>query len=165
LYPPHPPRDIAIFPFSKNKKRLIKSKKMPVPLAVVIPEFEREEIVLSVGFPGCERGIKAEQIYAHKLAHIFGTLKSITENNIVIYDDNPEREKNIYFGGMSGGPIFKIGDEKRPGYYELVGINYEARGFKRLRVEDEIEEIGDDIWVFGFPLDGKRFEDMLNYKS
>ena len=140
------------------------ANKAPIQLPDVMPEVKQGQIVLCVGFPGTERGIIKRQKYGHKLAHVFGTLRSLSQNNMTIYDDNPKREKNISFGGMSGGPIFKIAEKKDSTYHDIIGINYQAKEFKRLRVEDDIEEIGDDIWIFGFPLDGKRLEAMLNYK-
>lgn len=161
LYPVHFPKDIAIFPFSNNKNKLYSANKSPILLLDSIPKIQSDEIVLAIGFPGGERINISEKICGHTLAHVFGTVRSVTENSIVIQDDNPERDKDISLGGMSGGPIYKINEDD--GSYQLIGIIYEGRGFIR---ENEFNQdvIGNDIWIFGSPLSGKLLEEMVNHK-
>jgi len=159
LYPPHFPRDIAIFPFSKSRHKLAKAGKEPVALQEDMPEIRPEEIVLSVGFPGEEREAVSRETCGHRLAHVFGTVRSASKDSIVIQEDNPKRDKAISFGGMSGGPIFKF--DENSGLYEFIGLNYEARGFKRKNIQGEVE-FGDDIWIFGFPFYGRLFQEMLD---
>lgn len=159
LYPTHFPKDIAVFPFSNNKNKLINANKTPILLQEQVPEIKPDEIVLVVGFPGGERENISETTCGHQLAHVFGTVRSVSENSIIIQDNNPTRDKDISFGGMSGGPIFKVNEDD--GSYQFIGISYEGKGFKRKNEFDE-EEIGDDIWVYGFPLSGRVLEEILN---
>lgn len=159
-YPTHFPKDIAIFPFSNGRKNLLQANKTPIVLQDTIPEFATDEIVLAVGFPGEERKNISGKTCAHTLAHVFGTLKSASEYSLIIQDENPERDKNISFGGMSGGPIFKINEDD--GSYNFIGINYEGKGFKRKNQLNH-DEVGNDIWIFGFPLSGNLLQEMLNY--
>lgn len=159
FYPAHFPRDIAIFPFSNTRNKLTNANKTPILLRDNIPEIKPDEIVLVVGFPGGERENISETTCGHRLAHVFGTVRSVTETSIIIQDNNPTRDKDISFGGMSGGPIFKINEND--GSYQFVGISYEGKGFKRKNEHNE-EEIGDDIWVYGFPLCGRLLEEMIS---
>lgn len=138
---------------------MTKAGKEPIALRENMPEFRLEEIVLSVGYPGEEREAVSKETCGHRLAHVFGTVRSVSDRLIIIQDINPKRDKDISFGGMSGGPIFKF-DEKN-GSYEFIGLNYEGKGFKRKNIHDEIE-FGDDIWIYGFPLYGQLFQEMLD---
>jgi len=163
FYPANFPRDIAIFPFSNNCERLRNADKEAIQLPNVMPDLEVGEIVLAVGFPGEKRRAISKNVAGHKLAHVFGTVRAVTENNIVIQDTNPAKDKDISFGGMSGGPIFKIIDEKNLSY-TLVGIVYEGRGLMNTDEHGQTQ-FSDDIWIFWFPLDGERMDAMLEYKS
>ena len=160
FYPPHFPKDIAIFPFSNNRKKLIAANKTPIVLQDITPEITTGEVILAVGFPGEERKSISEKICAHTLSHVFGTVNSASDFSIIIQDNDPERDKDISFGGMSGGPIFKINEGD--GSYTFIGINYEGKGFKRKNHLNQ-DEIGDDIWIFGSPLCGNLLQKMLNY--
>ena len=159
LYPPHFPKDIAIFPFSTNRPKLEQANKAPVPLPDTLPKIQCDDLVLVVGFPGGERKIISGKTYGHRLAHIIGTVVSITENSIQIFDQNPKRDKDISIGGMSRGPIFKF--DYNTGDYVFAGIIHQGDGNKRRNAMGQ-EEIRDNIWIFGYPLDGERLEEMLN---
>lgn len=161
LYPENFPKDIAIFPFSNSKDKLTNSNKSPIFIEDQLVTIEPDEIVLVVGFPGDERENVSETTCGHRLAHVFGTVRSVSQNSIIIQDNNPERDKDISFGGMSGGPIFKVNEDD--GTYKFVGISYEGKGFKRNNELNE-EEIGDDIWIYGFPFYGILLEEILNQK-
>ncbi len=161
LYPSTFPKDIAIFPFTRNRDKLKQADKEPADLPSIMPEIKQGEILLAVGFPADERKTADEATCEHRLAHVFGTVVSLSENSIILQDNNPKKDKDISFGGMSGGPIFKI--DENTGSYTLVGIIYEGKGFKR-KNENDATEIGDDIWIFGSPLDGNRLKQMLDYK-
>lgn len=161
FYPPNYPKDIAVFPISRNVSRFEKANKEPVLLPDELPQIKCGDLVLSVGFPGKEREIISEKTTGHRLAHIFGTVVSIEENSILIQDQNSKRDKDISIGGMSGGPIFTF--DENTGTYEFAGIIHQGKGNKRLNAINQ-EEIGNDIWIFGYPLDCKRLGDMLNSK-
>ena len=161
LYPANFPRDIAIFPFDNAINKLTIANKSPILIQEKMPKIERDEIVLVVGFPGGEREKISKTTCGHRLAHVFGTVRSVTENSIIIQDINPSRDRDISFGGMSGGPIFKI--KVSDGSYQFLGISYEGKGFKRKNEHDE-EEIGDDIWIYGFPLYGRLLDELLSQK-
>ena len=63
--------------------------------------------------------------------------------NIILYGRvKPSSERIIRFGGMSGGPIFKIMSEYD---YSFSGIIYEGRGFH----EGKNTEPTDEIWIYG----------------
>jgi hypothetical protein len=161
LYPSDFPKDIVIFPFTNSSERLKAAKKEPIQLPDRMPNLSVGEIVLAVGFPGGERKVVSETVSGHPLAHVFGTVRGVTENNIIIQDTKSTKDRGISFGGMSGGPIFKIIDEASLSY-KLVGIVYEGRGFIDTD-EHGNSHCSDDIWIFGSPLDGVRLREMLRF--
>jgi hypothetical protein len=158
MYPPALPRDIAVYPFSANRDRLIAANKEPIKLRQTMPEVSVDDIVLAVGFSGDERVVISETTAGHGLVHVFGTVRSISESKIIIQDNNPQRESNISFGGMSGGPIFKI--DEITGACDLIGIIYEGEGNRKINSSEAIEYT-DEVWVFGSPLDGNRLSEMI----
>lgn len=156
LYPAHFPKDIVIFPWSNCRAKLFTSEKTPVKLPGIIPVIKEGDVLLAVGFPGGERKIVG-RLFEHKMAHIFGTVRSVSENRIILQDTNPPKDKDINFGGISGGAIYKIEDDDN---YSFVGIIYQGRG--HIYKNDHGETVcGNDIWVFGHPFDGMRLEQML----
>lgn len=161
FYPPNFPKDIAIFPFSNSRSKLIKANKELIDLQYNLPVINHGEVVLTVGFPGEEREVVSKETCGHRLAHVFGTVQSASDHSIMIQDNNPKRDKDISFGGMSGGPIFRI--DENDGSYKFIGLNYEGKGFKRKNEQNELE-VGDDFWIFGFPFFGQLFEEILNFK-
>jgi hypothetical protein len=158
LYPPHFPKDIAIYPADNYKSKLLAANKCPAKLLNNNPVIHEDDILLVVGYPGKERKYNSGPICQHSLVHIFGTVRSVSKNNIIIQDNNPKREKNISLGGISGGPIFKINDD---GTYQLIGITYEGKGNIRKNEENE-DETFDDIWIYGFPIHNELLSEIIN---
>ena len=148
---PELPEDLAIFVFKNSMKKLTDGGKAPCKLRMDKPNFTNdvEDVLLAVGFPAKERRFHAEKgQWEHRLAHIWGTCRSHTENSIWLVDDFADDERVIHFGGVSGGGIFRILDEQEM-KYELVGIAWEGRGINEPDGEGKVQPNAN---VIGFPI-------------
>ncbi|MCF8036142.1 MAG: serine protease [Desulfobacteraceae bacterium] len=157
------PYDIAVFHLAKNE--IDKSKKIPFKLNDIEPYIEvGKENLLSVGFPGLLRSAYDSETQIHPMYHVVSTCHSFTDRMIYLESDLPEDKRNVKFGGMSGGPIFKIGDNDST-YYELVGIVFEGKGFADALEEDKNKTIQDRINILGCPMTYKKFQIILSCSS
>lgn len=148
------PFDIAIFSISEQKLEF--GGKVPIELGS--HKLKEEELALSVGFAGDLRKKYPEGIQ-HGLAHVASTVKCASDRLIVLNDCKPNLEASISFGGMSGGPIYKVIDDDN---YFLIGINFEGSGPED---KDEYNDFQDDIWIYGFPLNVKVILNKLDELS
>jgi hypothetical protein len=154
------PFDIAIFDLEDMRDEFVAYGKKGISLTGA--KLDQDELFLVVGFPGQLRETREGGVMAHSLTHINITCRGYSETNITAFNaaDELEEVERIDFGGVSGGPLFKVLDDEIPDY-ELVGICYEGRGTKP--EGDDITDVDPhgDIWVFGFPLNQKIFSEML----
>lgn len=154
------PFDIAIFDLEDMRTEFSSYDKKGISLANA--ELDQDEPFLVVGFPGQLRKAKQGGLMTHSLAHIIICCRGFSDSNITAFNSAKELEEveNIDFGGISGGPLFKIIDDETP-EYKLVGICYEGKGTK-LEGDDVNFTSNSDIWVFGFPLNDKVFDEMVS---
>ncbi|HPF99014.1 MAG TPA: serine protease [Kiritimatiellia bacterium] len=117
------------------------------------------DLAFAVGFPGRERRVRQVGVMEHPLYHVCATCQGYSDRQIVLQNDLPGKSRDITFGGMSGGPIFK---EMEDNQYELLGIAFEGRGFGD---REEGSDLNSDIWVFGFPLTRSMLAFVMNNRG
>jgi hypothetical protein len=95
---------------------------------------------------------KDEQLMSHGLYHVVASCIGVSDRKIMLYESLPSSQNKPYrFGGMSGGPIFRLKSDEAVGF---SGILFQARGFG----DTDSEQIGDDIGVLGFPFGPSEIE-------
>lgn len=113
------PYDIALFEL--DEKLIRRGGKIPIEVDkdAVLAEGD---LLLAVGFPGIERRILEEQTL-HRLYHVGASVVGLSDRTILLYEELSDPQVKTWdFGGMSGGPIFKV----EPTSYGLAGIIFEA---------------------------------------
>jgi Trypsin-like peptidase domain len=113
------PFDIALFEL--DEEVISRGGKIPIELAEDAV-LEEGDLLLAVGFPGAERKIFEEQTL-HGLYHVGATAIGFSDRTIQLYEELSDSKSQTWnFGGMSGGPIFKV----KPNSYSLAGIIFDA---------------------------------------
>ncbi|MBA3571030.1 MAG: trypsin-like peptidase domain-containing protein [Pyrinomonadaceae bacterium] len=148
------PFDLAVFVLHEATIR--NGGKVPIQLDVMYEPINPDDQALAIGFPGAEREKRDEQMMSHRLYHVVANCVGASDRKIVLYEklSSPETKPHR-FGGMSGGPIFRL---KTAESVAFSGILFEGRGFG----DADSEQIGDEIWVYGFPLGPKGLERAFN---
>lgn len=153
----HPdfPFDLAVF--SLPIDFLEGSEKRPIDLDLPPPANLKEGAIgLAVGFPGhCREKIGADTL-AHRLFHVVGTCLSSSDRKIVLFNKFERECEPHRFGGMSGGPIFSLGDDDSCCFQ---GILFEGRGSGDVATD---EPTGQDFWIYGFPVSGSMITQALD---
>ena len=147
------PFDIAVFLLDEDEIK--KGGKIPINLDAEYSPMDEQEQGLAIGFPGIERHVRDGITMAHPLYHVVAKCISTSDLQMILYEElPPPRGKTIRFGGMSGGPIFRlIGNES----YSFTGIMFEGRGF----ADNENGVSDNEIWIYGFPLTNDMFDHAL----
>lgn len=147
------PYDITVFLLDENQ--IINGGKIPINLEAEYKPIAEQEQGLIVGFPGVERHIKDGLLMAHPLYHVVAKCVSSSDLNIILYEELPSpRDREICFGGMSGGPIFQLNGNK---CYSFTGIMYEGLW----RTDDKKGISKNAIWVNGFPFSSEMLDQAL----
>lgn len=148
------PFDIAVFLLDRTT--IVAGGKSPIDLSESFEPLEEGDQALAVGFPGRERYIENEFRMAHPIYHVIATCVCASDRKIVLYEKLcPPSDRTVRFGGMSGGPIFRL---RSPYHYSFSGILFEGRGFD----DNRNGARGDEIWVYGFPLGPAQLEHAFN---
>jgi hypothetical protein len=144
------PFDIAVFLLMRE--RIVDGGKLPLLLSDDFAPLNVGDQGLAVGFPGGERCKRDSQIMGHPLYHVVAKCVAASDRNIVLYEEMvPSSGRVVKFGGMSGGPIFRLEPNDR---YSFSGVIVEGRGF----ADSEEDTNANDIWVYGFPLGVAQLE-------
>jgi len=147
------PFDFAVFLLDESQ--IINGGKFPINLEAEYTPMAEHEQGLAIGFPGIERHIRDGLTMAHPLYHVVAKCVSASDRQIVLHEELPPPcDKVIRFGGMSGGPIFRLNGNE---CYSFAGIMFEGRGFAD--TEEGVSE--NEIWVYGFPLSNDMFDHAL----
>lgn len=142
--------DIAVFLL--DQKTIVDGGKVPLEIEKHYGKISVGDTALAVGFPGIERRIKDALHMEHQIYHSIVTCGNSSDRKIILQETlSPPSDRIIRFGGMSGGPIFRVESKED---YVLSGIIFEGRGFH----EDEKEPPGEDMWVWGFPLSPEQLD-------
>jgi hypothetical protein len=136
------PYDVAVFLIPEEV--VISGGKIPINLESEYQELCADQMALAVGFPGIERKKKNDLQMEHPLYHVTATCRLASDRKLILQDEATPRKSMTRFGGMSGGPIFRLVDG---GGYRFSGILFEGRGFSDT---DESRD-SSEIWVYGFP--------------
>jgi hypothetical protein len=115
------PVDLAIFEWY-DVDALARAGKVPVDLGDEFDSPNVGEVVLVVGYPGSLREQVDSMTAAHQLAHVFATVRSVMSDNVLVRDEHDTLDREARFGGISGGPVFRVREEA----YSLACITYEG---------------------------------------
>ena len=148
------PFDIAVFLL--DEEEIIANGKIPINLESKYEPIAEFEQGMAVGFPGIERQIRSGMTMAHPLYHVVAKCISVSDRQMILHEESPPpQSKEISFGGMSGGAVFRLTEDES---YSFTGIIFEGRGF----ADNEEGTPENEIWLYGFPLSGEMFEQALD---
>jgi hypothetical protein len=136
---PDLPLDMALFLL--DEEAIIRGGKAPYPLAAGAPPVTEGSRLMAVGYHGTPARTRA--------VHVTGTCVGASDRRIILHDGLSGQTHQPSFGGMSGGPMFALGED---GLFRLAGVIYQGRG---------LGDGGGDIWIYGFPVHGGLMERAL----
>ncbi len=136
---PDCPYDIAIFLLTEEiVSAILHSHKEFIELEGHATTILEGDQGLVVGFPGHKRAKRNGGIMAHPLNHVVASCRGVSDRQIIFQDEVQQDLSNVDFGGMSGGPIFKLCS---PSEYQFIGILSNASNTQGSQA----------IWLKGFP--------------
>ncbi|MCK5217920.1 trypsin-like peptidase domain-containing protein [bacterium] len=136
------PFDIAVFGLDRDV--ILSGGKNFYQLEEDSPRIQEGEEVLVVGFPGNKRS-------PSKAKHLWATCRLFSDRKIWLESRLNPREKRWNLGGLSGGPIFRIGKD---GSYRLAGIVYAGNESQDVRWPV--------VNILGFPINRELKDKILN---
>lgn len=147
---PAAPYDLAVFDVPKDE---IESNGKRFALVEESCRLVEGEMALAVGFPGERRRVEGP-IMAHPTYVVVSTCRSLSDRKIILHDVLPNECRHFDFGGMSGGPIFRLASEN----LELAGLIFQGE-FR----SDDKDWQAPELWIWGFPLTVATLEQAIEY--
>lgn len=143
-------------PLSNSDAGLLKAARKE---AIVLPreaqEINEGDIVISAGFSMDEQ---ERTLDSSRFSHVLGAIDFISGETFCIRSLDPERTKKIPFGGMKGGPIFKV--DENSGTYTFIGIIKQTHGFKGQGLAQS--ESDTNIHVVGQTVNGMHLKRLMD---
>jgi hypothetical protein len=155
------PYDLAIFDLPPDLVvTILKSGKRfaEIPPNRVLHKGDRGA---AVGFPAAERKILSTHT-AHPMYIAVATCQTPGDRKIIMHDHLRGENRCFRFGGMSGGPIFRITEASN----EVAGVIFQGVGPNDPQTGPDGETLSDsreEVWAWGFPLTRPVIEATLRY--
>jgi hypothetical protein len=152
------PRDLAVFLLLES--RITKLGKTPHLMAPGATSLVKGEFALAIGFPGHIRR-KVRNVIQFPAYHVSARCELASDRNIILRDcSEPAKDQRIVFGGVSGGPIFRV---KEDDSYELLGITVEGRGHhESVDNKNATEAVPNEFWIYGIPITTDWLDKILD---
>lgn len=135
--------DLAIF--CVDKQQLLASGKAPIPLSNAQSNFCDGELGMALGFYAQGRAMKDAMTMSHGLCRVIARCTGAANGRFTLSDIPESGPKPIRFGGMSGGPVYRLVDEM----VEFIGIVDEGWGHADVLPGEELRH---DVGIRGFVL-------------
>jgi hypothetical protein len=138
---PDAPFDLAVYelaPAFVVDVRRAGKQFLEVPEALTLSE--RDDAV-AIGFPGHGRRIEGPRM-VHASILVAASCIQSGDRLIVLHHELPEESRELPFGGMSGGPIFRVDADT----VSFAGLLNQGSG------PNERESSDRSVWIWGFPL-------------
>lgn len=151
---PDMPFDLAVFVLDEALIR--DGGKIPIELEESFQPLEQEDQAVAVGFPGVERRMESQSQMGHGMYHVVSQCVCASDRKLILHEElMPPDNRLIRFGGMSGGPIFRLTGACT---YAFSGIIFEGRGFHDVRDPTPDSQ----IWIYGFPFGPAELDRALS---
>jgi len=135
------PFDLAIFELSADVVRaVVRGGKAFVDVPDVSRLSDGDDAV-AIGFPGGARRIHG-RFMVHPTFLVAATCANSSDRTIVMHQELPDEKRTLLFGGMSGGPIFRLTETS----IEFSGIIVQGSGPNERRSDDR------EVWIWGIPI-------------